>query len=106
MLTIKEVAQKVGVLRQTVLQWIKKGWLKAEKVPKQGFYYMIDEEELKRFIEERMTEERNEAFNEELKETLEYLEKESKSESRKGTRKRNGKRSKDYKYQEKKHARA
>jgi len=44
-----EVGELVGVTRQTVLSWVKRGWVKAIRV---GKHYRIAGSELKRFLNE------------------------------------------------------
>lgn len=48
MLTVADVAKDLGVTRQTVLAWIKKGVLKAAQPDRR---YLIAEEELQRIKE-------------------------------------------------------
>jgi len=44
-----EVAALIGVTRQTVLSWIKKGWIRAVRF---GKHYRIRGSDLRRFLDE------------------------------------------------------
>jgi len=44
-----EIAELVGVTRQAVVHWIKKGWVEAIRV---GRHYRVKGSELKRFLNE------------------------------------------------------
>ena len=53
LLTPQEVADMLGVKRSTVWRWVRHGRLKVIKLT--GRSYRIDEEDLKKFLNERKT---------------------------------------------------
>jgi excisionase family DNA binding protein len=50
LLTIKEICQQIGVNEETVRRWIRSGELEAKQI---GRTYCVEEENLKRFFENR-----------------------------------------------------
>ena len=59
LLTVREVADLVGVSSETVLRWIRRGELPAIRLP--GGAIRIREDELERWLEERATPRRGSA---------------------------------------------